>query len=1140
METDEHAKAHSLFEARARKCEALAAANPKRYRRRVLGLALLGYLFPLAVIALLVGGFAVAAWLFLADAEIGGNLIFAKVGIALLFLIFMVARAMFICFGGPEGIRIRKSDAPDLFALLSDVSRAVGGAKVHRVYMTDEVNAAIMQNPRLGLFGWHRNYLLIGLPFMQTLSREEFIAVLAHEFAHIAGADGKAGVWIGRSRVTTFRILESLETRGYIGSSLLTRFYRWYAPYFAAYSFALAREQEYAAERLAASVTSAKDVVASAVRGHVAADYYNHHFWAEIWDGAKDNPEAPENVYARLGERMSTIADWSGSEEAFKKTTEIETGYDDTHPSPADVARDLGVRLAIPTEAKNPAIDLMPKSGNSIVAEFSRQWIKQAGENWKLRYAEYQEQKQQLSELDQSAKEGALDLNDAVAWGCLTEEFQSPEAALARFEQALEWSPKSAALRFARGRILLELEREEGLEELNRAIDLDADATVPACQHIEAYLARNDRAAEADPYRAKREAAELILDEDEGERTRAHRNDIFHAAEIDALTLHEVLRVIAAFRRKGIKKAWLVRKETSHRRDVPAYLLVCDATWSKHMSDRALRRLQNDLADAISVHLDLATFVLESGDNWLRKKVKAVEGARIFPVPKHLDGTLSREDFPKRRLRPAALAVPVAVLLLAALAVFGGPQPNALRTQLADILPLPEFLRGPTKLTWVGLLRDGEFQTLTEKLEGLHADHVRGNTDWRTVERAFDAFEFADPELQKQLDRWTAASPDSFAPRTARGIYHFHLAHIVRGSRLARETSPAALQAHRDHAAKAIENFSEASRLNGRAFVPYAMWLIALRAFGSKEERDRVYRTALENVPDASAVHRAYFFALDPRWQWARGPADHARNLERFLEFGREAHRRSATDPTYRPTTRALQVIDLRALVNRRKFQEAVAAYDAMIDREAAPDLLVGRSRVLYALGRYKEALDDALRSTRVDPDYVAGYVVTSDIYKAAKRYDDAEAHLAEALKRDPANPVLVLRKATLMSYQGRHEQVLDVLDTALVYGQWNAEVHAGRARMLSNEKRLHDASYAYRKAIKLAPNDANLFVEYVNLMVRNRNCEAMDLLPRMFAMCEKPGRCNPDRVMVTRANLPWLLKVCEKPPASEADVLTR
>ena len=73
--------------------------------------------------------------------------------------------------------------------------------------LTGDFNAAIVQHPRFGIFGGTRNYLMLGLPLMQSLSPAEFQAVVAHEFGHLWGAHGRFGAWIYRLRTGWARLL---------------------------------------------------------------------------------------------------------------------------------------------------------------------------------------------------------------------------------------------------------------------------------------------------------------------------------------------------------------------------------------------------------------------------------------------------------------------------------------------------------------------------------------------------------------------------------------------------------------------------------------------------------------------------------------------------------------------------------------------------------------------------------------------------------------------------------------------------------------------------------------------------------------------------------------------------------------------
>jgi hypothetical protein len=107
---------------------------------------------------------------------------------------------------------------------------------VHHVLITAEFNAAMAQVPRLGVFGWQRNYLLVGLPLLRSLSVVQLEAVLAHELGHLSRGHAGLGNWIYRLRNTWQRLDQALEARPQWGAGTIRHFLSWYAPYFNACS----------------------------------------------------------------------------------------------------------------------------------------------------------------------------------------------------------------------------------------------------------------------------------------------------------------------------------------------------------------------------------------------------------------------------------------------------------------------------------------------------------------------------------------------------------------------------------------------------------------------------------------------------------------------------------------------------------------------------------------------------------------------------------------------------------------------------------------------------------------------------------------------------------------------------------------
>lgn len=176
------------FEALVFRLERNAARDPKGYRTRVFLLAALGYAFILLVLAGVIGLVGLIVWFVVASGRL--NVAGIKIVLVLGVFAFVIARALWVQFEAPEGIALRRSDAPALFAMIDELQAALKAPRFHHVLLTDDLNAAVAQRPRLGVLGWQTNCLLVGLPLMQALGADQFRAVLAHEMGHLSGAHG--------------------------------------------------------------------------------------------------------------------------------------------------------------------------------------------------------------------------------------------------------------------------------------------------------------------------------------------------------------------------------------------------------------------------------------------------------------------------------------------------------------------------------------------------------------------------------------------------------------------------------------------------------------------------------------------------------------------------------------------------------------------------------------------------------------------------------------------------------------------------------------------------------------------------------------------------------------------------------------
>lgn len=84
-------------------------------------------------------------------------------------------------------LELKPQDQPRLFAFIDRLCQETQAPKPHKVYLSHDVNAAVMYNTSLlNLFIAPKKNLLIGAGLVEAINLREFQAVLAHEFGHFS------------------------------------------------------------------------------------------------------------------------------------------------------------------------------------------------------------------------------------------------------------------------------------------------------------------------------------------------------------------------------------------------------------------------------------------------------------------------------------------------------------------------------------------------------------------------------------------------------------------------------------------------------------------------------------------------------------------------------------------------------------------------------------------------------------------------------------------------------------------------------------------------------------------------------------------------------------------------------------------
>lgn len=607
-----------------KQAEVEAASNPRSYTLKVALFALLGYLaifVALAGLLGLAGGVIVSAFF---STALFLLLLKKKLIIAVLFAIWVLLKALWVKFDPPRGYRLKRGEFPELFAQLDGLRKQLKSLKIHAVILDRSLNAAVYQHPRLGVLGWHKNYLILGYQLMLALSPEEMRSVLAHELGHLSGNHSRFGGWIYRVRQTWRRVMSAFAQVDSWGAKLMRKFFDWYSPRFEAYSFALARSNEYEADAISAELTSPEIATRALVSFHATAPYVDDRYWESFFRQADEFPKPRHAPFEGLRNFLDNNS--LTREEMLQRiqsAMEVDTHYADTHPSLKDRVSALGASPQLPRHPEQSAARAwLGERNQQVMAEFDRQWLAETGESWKERHEYVRNANSRLAGYTEKKAEA---LSDQELWefACLSEEFRSAETALPLFRAYQARYPEDPDPAYFIGRTLLQQGDEAGLEQLRLACNsprLIEQATYAGYD----YLKRKGDEAAAEVWWETSSEKNAVFIAAREERDGLSRDDVMIPAQLDDAGLRRLVASLKCHKKVG--KAWLAQKQVNHFPENPVYVL---AFAPRGITFYSAGRLQQEVADAMDI--DETCFVVcKAGDSarFARKVIKA--GQRIL------------------------------------------------------------------------------------------------------------------------------------------------------------------------------------------------------------------------------------------------------------------------------------------------------------------------------------------------------------------------------------------------------------------------------------------------------------------------------------------------------------------------------
>ncbi|WP_310489351.1 M48 family metallopeptidase [Chamaesiphon sp. VAR_69_metabat_338] len=482
----------------------------------------------------------------------------------------LVAIATFWVQPNPLSDReIHRSEFPELFAVIDRLSSELKTPKIHHVVVNYEHNAAIYQTPHLGWQEWCKNYLILGLPLLQSLTPAQLEATLAHELGHLANHDSSFTGYIFRVR----RMWEQLTADNNL--FILQWFFRWYEPLIKAYSFVSVRDREYAADALAKRMTSPEIAAGDLIQTYIYQYYLQEHFNRQLDRQAQESPTPPLDVVTQMLAALRQPLDPHVARVWLNLILGQATDTDDTHPCLSDRLAAVGYPIPIDwqpqTITHTAAEQFFGDRLADLAAELDLQWAESRKAAWLRQYYQAQYQQEYLGTLSFQATIAPLTLNEAIIQAELTGELAGESQAFPLWQELLAANPDLAHANYQVGKVLVNRGHFSGCTYLERAIALDPELVVSSCEELYRFHTSQDDRESAETYLAWRQQHLPKQWRSKLERTLTD-TDRFIPHDLEPELVAEICRKLMNY--SSIARAYLVCKPLQVFPERPLYVLA--------------------------------------------------------------------------------------------------------------------------------------------------------------------------------------------------------------------------------------------------------------------------------------------------------------------------------------------------------------------------------------------------------------------------------------------------------------------------------------------------------------------------------------------------------------------------------------
>jgi len=354
-----------------------------------------------------------------------------------------------------NGILLEPGRVPVLMDELERLRLACAAPAFTAVYVNADLNASIYQTGSRG--GRSKHVLVLGLPLLALLTKEQAAAVLAHEYAHISRSHGHLARWAHRARQRWAALGELHERNRRLITAPIRLFLSWYVPRTMEETLEFSRRCEAVADAQAIEVCGRDAVFEAEAALALRQRAMSRQFWPDtfaragrddlnriqpfsrlLMEPVASRPRDGAQAAVWLHEGLCQKPDPYSTHPAFYERIEA-TGFDPKAPLPD--------RLPWCLEGTSAAADWLGAEASRIAGQLDADWRENAAQGWLDASAGHAYQRRQFARLLQRREQQVFDEQDWLQLAQLAAEFDQTGTLRAEaIAQGLRDSPAEPAL----------------------------------------------------------------------------------------------------------------------------------------------------------------------------------------------------------------------------------------------------------------------------------------------------------------------------------------------------------------------------------------------------------------------------------------------------------------------------------------------------------------------------------------------------------------------------------------------------------------------------------------------------------------------------------------------------------------------